>query len=703
MLDTIKLAKSFVIYLHAEAVSVNIELQKKFGTTYQFESENILTWKHYKNMMGEFHELDTITLPDGIDIFVLEIGETRKLTKELLAEYITTHAILKEMDKEYDELIDKYPDYETYIKGVVFPVTEEQIIEGVDGEILQYNSRYVEDQEYSLIRSVEEHLKNHIARWHVAEYTLTDEFYIPALIASITSIATLKIINHRLSKHGTEEAHSTIIIEHFKSNLAIHDVTDVLEDDVRLWLYKNIRYIIKHIGKDSTLDLIVKEILNKSSILTKEVLVKNSLPYNFNKTDLTKPSYTKKTENLFYAVNGDVNNIISNIANDTLLYKEVNEETYGTQDLILQDERYRDYLNNAVSNPTNTLERTKVITLEYANAFNVFPANMPEITIENWLYIALKFSHNAFKTFKDSNTQINYYLNETDAALLVIKHLMVLANRDNVPVDKITLSNVPDYNFSMDNLIIANADVKEDITRIVNKIEPYTGNNSKEHIESIIDFYNTLWVYANDDDNPIKRSDVSLIYERIRKPVTISISDTPQTINEITSNIYFNYNADYDYRVSIVELIKTFTGINVDKFTEIEDILTKFKNLVDRLTSYTTQILTDNAFATVSAAVEDVGILSDANIMTIKDGAFYCLNMVDHNLELEVNNHIDQIIVSQNTIANAQLNNTIPPELSMEIISGDIRELKVETMSRMTEATNTNYLPHSLPYPLSGS
>ncbi len=697
--DILSLTNSFVIHLHAESVSVNLELQNKYNTSYEYVANDISTWKHYVNMTGEYHQLDNYLLPNGIKILVLETQTEEVLTKQLLEDYPTTKAILRKMDIEYNNLIEFYPEYETLIKGIIYPVTMDSIIEAEDGDILIFNKDLLEKQEYSLICSLEREVKRYLARWHIPEYTITDEFYVPAIIAGYTSLVVLKIINHRLSKIGTEEVHSLLMTEFFKSNLSLHNDIDILEDDVRLWLYKNLKYLIKHTGKEETLNLLINEVLKKSGLYVKELIIRNRLPViNDDTSDLSKSVYVKPINNLFYTLNADVNNIISSVANDVILFKEVNDITYDTKDLIANDERYRTKLKNDVSNPNDTIERTKIITIEYANLFNVFPAIVAETTIENWINSVYLYDRTNMKIFKDPNTKISYNLTEKEAILLTLKHMLALIGREDATLDSITLSNVPNYTFNVNNLITDSVEIIPTIENLLSDIIPYNGININKHILSIINFYNLTWVYANDEDNPAIRSDVSLLYERIRRPVVIELSDTPQTLEYLTQNIAFNYNEEYDYKISIVELVKVFTGIHIDKSMEIDSLLRKFKNMIDKLTSYTTQTLPENMYAAVSTANEDIGIFRDVNVITPIDSRFYCLELIDHRIASEANDTTDSIFVNNMSIARASYTGNRSHNMDLEVINSELFEMKVRTNAvAISREDEFNNFPHRFP------
>ncbi len=695
--DILSLSNSIVVSLHAEAVSVNLELQSKYRREYIFNEMDISTWKHYVNMMGEYHELDNLLLPDGIMVNVLETNTEEILTKDLLDLYPATKATLYTLGIEYKKLIDKYPEYETLIKGIIYPVTIDDITHSEDGDILNYNKDLLEPQEVSLIGMLEKEIKNYLLRWHIVEYTILDEFYIPAIIAGYTSVIVLKIMNIRLSKIGTEEVYSLLMIEFFKSNLSIHNDVDILNPSVKLWLYKNLKYLIKHTGKEETLNLFIKEVLNKSGLLVKEIIIKNRLPVIENSIDLSKPNYAKLKDNLYYVINADINNIISNVTNELILYREINDIMYGTKDLIMNDERYITKLNNDLSVPNNTLERSKIITIEYANLFNVFPANVMEITLENWINTAFRFSNNIFKKFTDFNTKITYTLNEKDAVLLMIKNMLNLVNKEEVVIDSIMLSNVPSLNYITDNILSRHDLVPETMDALLDNIVQYNGVNITPHIDSIIDFYNTVWIYANDEDNPVLRSDAILLNERIKEPIEIILSDTPKTIDEITDHIPFKYTDNYDYKRSLVDLIELFTDIDVNKADEIDEYLQKFKNMTNKLTSYTIQILPENSYSSIHVAAEDIGILREANIITITDSEFVCLELLDLYIDLEINELDDYIIVNNLDIADVKVDIEVAPLIDLELINEEITSLNVKVNSRVTSLDDYGFV-YNLPF-----
>jgi len=594
--QVLQLTKSLVISHHPTAMSNNLEMVKRFGSFYKYNNDDFRTWKYYINMTGEYHDLDDYMYPDGIQVKVLETNTYQKLTKDLLDTYPVTKQAMQTQDLIYKEAVSKYPFSENLIHGITYPTTMDDIYQNEDGAILNYYKDAVEENEYNLIPELELFLKNYISRWSIAEYQLTDDLYSGGLITVLTPIIIGKIINIRLSNIGTDRVNSFYMNAFFDSNLQLSSDANMLPDDVKMWLYKNLKFLIKHTGKEENILIIIEEVMKKVGVDLREFVIK-------------KNALLESSDNLKLIRYGDLNDVPNIVSLNDVLNIEFYERP------ITEDEM------NTIKTPKYLVERTKLLSLDYIKTGKIFPLNRAILIFESWLYKIFNSdskSDTVFKSFRDSNTGITYNLSEKVAGYLVIKWLFELYGYSDREVSIFTLQSIPRDTFETDNLISETSVVYDMRTMLNNAYEKLDYNNDiVTTLNSMIDFYDRTWTYLNDYDNPILRSDGNLILERIFAPVEVRISDSPMVIDDIFSDP-IKYTTNYDYRKSIDDLIFVFTGFNIDRLGKINNMLEAFTNILLKLTSYTTQVSYSSNYPTLYITNEFNGDIKGPNLIKVK-------------------------------------------------------------------------------------
>ena len=97
------------------------------------------TWIYYKHISGEYHETDT-----PMTVVSMDTTETIIFNKENLKIHRTTRQEYSYGTKKYEELVERYPDKELLIKGILNPVDIDVAIQAKEGTILSYDKSFVE-------------------------------------------------------------------------------------------------------------------------------------------------------------------------------------------------------------------------------------------------------------------------------------------------------------------------------------------------------------------------------------------------------------------------------------------------------------------------------------------------------------------------------------------------------------------------------
>lgn len=665
--ETTKLIRSCVICTHGEAVSVNLAIKESYPVVYKYDEDDISTWKHYVNMTGEFHDIDKVLYPDGIKLYVEETDSIEVLSKELLETYETLRTRLLEFGKEYDYLVSNHKTAETIIRGMLLPVDMKDIIECRDGSILKYNDNALGKNETTLMLELNIFAVSFRDRWMVVEYVLTDELYIADYLVRLYASLFMKCLNVRLSKIGTEEASSYYIDEFFKSNLDMNKHTTQLTDDVRLYLYKNLKYLINNTGKEHALRMLIDNVLSKSGIIVEEIVKKQQ------KVTLSEGTPSKNTESLFIVPYGRYTDSGVSISAADSYYQSLAVE--GLPDLNGLPE-----CEDTVATNKTTVERTKVLVLDYNASTRLHPHNEPLIVFENWVHAVFNKGYVRNLLYTDQ-ANLTYTISEETAAYLVLKYLLILSNLDTIEFSKIVLSKVPTLDFSDEDLI-SGKDVINDIHEYLDNISiDYSDINSA--CGKVLEINSKLWTYMNDSYNPSLRSDASVIFNRIHVPIETALSSVIGPIDDKFVDPV-TYSSNYDYRTAVVDIVTLFVGINIDKKTFIDKLLADFKYITDELTSYTTQVVPVNNYPVSYVTNDFNGKIVGPNLLQIDKAMFVHTEPALYDIALEANN-VDNTIsdvylgIGNITQADRELYRT-----KLTVMTDDIVEVLMDTSVDIT-------------------
>lgn len=252
------LARTLVVKSSASADAINRELNALGRTV----NENDPTsWKYYLHLAGEYHWTDT-----DMTIKSLDTLEEIPFTKDNLIHHLATTREYRQFGSYYQALVDRYPEQEDLIKGILNPVDMATAIAAEDGQILYYNPDLVESNEENLIPKLERWCKVFSRRWMVRAYSLVDELYVPSHLGKMYMLIPAVVMNIRLGNCHTNYAHSFHIREYLASHQKLDWAVDYMTKKQMLWLYREIGYIERNAGKQATFQSLVKNIMTERNL-----------------------------------------------------------------------------------------------------------------------------------------------------------------------------------------------------------------------------------------------------------------------------------------------------------------------------------------------------------------------------------------------------------------------------------------------------
>ena len=344
--------------------------------------EDPTTWKYYLNIAGEYHFTDTEMYIKSLD------DQTEVLfTKQMLATHPLTAAEYRAGGEYLEALSHEFPEQVELIQRIMHPVDMTAAINAENYEILYYDKSKVGAGEMQLIGELQQWVYNYTRRWDVSAYTLTDELYTASALGVMYLAIPHAIINIRLRSSNTQHAADYHIWNYLADFARLDKFKDRIFHGQALWLYRNISYITRNAGLDSTLDFIVEGFalpygleLNVFDLRQDSTDLQTDLK---NVVRVSKTEYGRDTLDESNTLNLTPRDIIDKVATQALLNPEnLVEDTENLTEAVL-------------ASPVGTIT-TGVIEVNVADTTHRGLINAFGERFTQWFYLASKglFAYN---------------------------------------------------------------------------------------------------------------------------------------------------------------------------------------------------------------------------------------------------------------------------------------------------------------------
>jgi hypothetical protein len=220
------------------------------------------TWKYYMNLAGAYHPTDT-----PMQVVSMDTLETIDFTVANLAIHRATNRAYQYGTRQYNELLSLYPQQEMLIRGILYPVDLATAIAADDYTILGgYPAGLVEANEYTLIERLQTWINGTMLRWYNRAYTVSDNLYCAAHWGKVYLFLVPAILNLRLEKCKTNEAHSFHVRQYLASHGGLDAFFEQLTTAQSLALYRNIAYLERHPGQQASFTYLVRKLLTERNL-----------------------------------------------------------------------------------------------------------------------------------------------------------------------------------------------------------------------------------------------------------------------------------------------------------------------------------------------------------------------------------------------------------------------------------------------------
>lgn len=395
--DTIMLAKTLVFKLSDVASLMNEGIALKYGEA-MVDLNDPTSWKYYMNIAGQYHPTDSLMRVVSIDTL-----DEIDFTVQNLTIHSATAEAYRYGTRQYYMLLKRYPSQELLINGILNPADIDLAIAAEEGKIISYRKDLVEVNEHSLITELEVFIRGQIERWYNQQFNLSNELYCAVFLALLQASLVQKLLNLRLKRCHTYEAHSF----HVRMFLASHNELDryipYLTLSQQLWLYRNIRYIERHSGILFQFYRLIEKLLTERGIPIGEYEVRQQDAFN---------NYIPEVIAKSNPLNGEYNRLLDNTLEVSALFdKEISQAPGNELYLKYSLDSQLAHFNHGES----AIVQTKVLHSSMVDLTNAVPETFEEIALRQWCQMSNNGLYDAYVTFRDPKTSLSYSLHAKDA------------------------------------------------------------------------------------------------------------------------------------------------------------------------------------------------------------------------------------------------------------------------------------------------
>lgn len=358
------------------------------------------SWKYYRNLSGLYHMTDV-----PMEVISLDTHEIIPFTKESLRVHRATKRAYTYGNKYFEELVEKHKSQETLIRGILYPIDIEVALAAPNYTILSYDKSLVEANESYLMVEMQGFINNYFSRWFNFDYGRVDEAYPLAMMAILFSKLPLEILVARKRRVHTGDVHSYHVRQYLTSFSRVGHEFDFMTQRQRFWLYRNIRYLNRNIGRGEIFDQVVEKVMTDRGFS----VVRHDLTLGYE-------DFIANEKPEVYMHRQQVNNIPpahggERASLDRVLDSEMPLARDNPDFRQMAEER-------AVSGMSSSLlgrTKTKVLESSVLDRQDAEPFTLSSVLLNHWVWLAQLNYYKSIITFYNPSNGDSYRLNALDA------------------------------------------------------------------------------------------------------------------------------------------------------------------------------------------------------------------------------------------------------------------------------------------------
>ena len=576
--NTILLVRSLVIKSEESANATNDHLVSVYGPS-AVNYEDKTTWKYYLNLAGLYHPVD-----EKMEVLSLDTLKTIIFNKRNLQIHTKTREVYSIGTVKYKELCLKHPHQISLIKGILAPVDINLAIEADNDTILGYQNNLVEEQEETLIYELGQFIHRFKSRWDNKALIHADDYYFSMDYAILYQSLVTKILNLRLSKAKSREAHSYHIREYLASHNKLDKFMEYLTLKQILFLYRNVLYIERNSGNQHVFYWLIERVLTQRFIPIHEYSQRH---WRLEDDKLPTIKFRKKALNKVYNTPEKDFFDLSEILEKEFVLAE-NNQTYTQTNYPVIEQTFK-------YSPSSVVQ-TKVLESAFIDYNDSTEFTREYIYLSNWWYLSSLGYFDFVSSFKQLNGDIKT-LNAKEAFILMV-YLF------NLSIDR-KLKFIPEI--SAGRVVKTNCpDRKETLSKVSNRMAKYKLFEKLEEDVLLPVIINSV--------SEAKRF-LNNTYEQVQKELKMvanfSHKDERAYAQTIVNSFYTDYtltseNVSYnswleskgikkdftkeEVDIYLKELVNLFTGLYEDKYSLSKTHMALLE-LMKQLSSYSVQYI----------------------------------------------------------------------------------------------------------------
>lgn len=579
------LARTLVIKSGTSANVLNDFLTLKYGSN-AVNPDDPTSWKYYLNISGSYHSTDSPMMITSLD--TLEIIQ---FTKDNLKIHTATAEAYAYGSRYYYSIINKYPTQEQLVLGVLYPVDINLAIAADEGSILGFPSSLVEPQEQTLIHELELFIKSYLTRWNVPAFGLSDTLYNASYHALMYLAVLPKLLNLRLKRCKTVEAHSFHIREYLDSHGALSQYIPYLTLKQAMFLYRNIRYLDRNAGKQSTFNTLVQNLLTERRIPISAYTVRH---HNVLDNKLY-PVITARRKPL----NGQYNVAETSYVTMDELYAKESLLVYGNQRYL---DAHKTDMNLSFMNSNSSVIQTKELESNMVDYNDAVPDTLTAVLTRQWAYMAAHGLYTAVINFLDPVTGEGRSLRAKDALIYMVYincmslniQMETIPNYLNLKARKGTLPSIAEL-VSITDSYYALTDVATDIITNQPLISKCSSTTQFFNLSNALyEESKRHWYIVSNTHDLNRRGYIAAMVQYLYEDEFITLNDgTYATIFEwLRANNLPDYNFTYSQAQGYVQdIFIASTGMSIDNTKMLKYIQQYLIALMQEMCSYTVQTI----------------------------------------------------------------------------------------------------------------
>jgi hypothetical protein len=591
------------VYSLAETISVKFEDAANalnLGVILKHGIDSVSTdpysWKYYQNISGAYHFSDTRMMIISLDTLAeIEFNLTN------LALHPGTKEAYQFGKRYYRELVQKYPDQESLILGILYPADITTAVESKDGTILTYPKNLVDSNEYTFIEKLQKWIYNYTDRWVNRQYAISDDLYTATYLGQFYLHLVPAIINIRLQACKTNEAHSFHIQQYLASHEMLDKYIESMTKEQCLFFYRNILYIERNSGKKDTFDWLVDNLMTKRALPLYEYTMKH---------DVSKmlPSIRNGNSVNYYPEitfrKNPINFVNTEAAKEFLSLNQVKSKLNRTTSGNLEYQKENaDQIRQTLEDSKSNVVSTKLLESSLVDYTQSSPELFTDVLLHHWAYWCSLNKYNAFVSITLPKSKKVIQLSVKNVFILLVYTL----NR-SVGIQLNTVPDVLALNVLQNPL--PNISVLRNCTQtkyISDELITQLYNTAPNIVPvgSVDLFYNQCklvynsiqqqYVIQSSAEHLTACGELKMATAKLYADVKIKLSPTELVYSTWLDNLgidFYEYN-DNEFNDFSLTLVSQATGLINNKSVSLKQIQKSMIEMLTLLSSYSIQIISD--------------------------------------------------------------------------------------------------------------